>query len=653
MLRPAINNQDAVFLGKALQGMLSTAFSYDNFEPFLKKSLGILAGSSVIGPGAKLGVTLKAGRVRSCFRGFSAADRARLLAGDKPEGARAGLYFTEPICLGNARAGRLSVLLKKPAASRLVTQSLLGMVAQFVSARLQGEQRDAELSRERDISYSVKHIEELYLSFPGISLEEISRAVMDEARRLTGSEFGISGYLSEDRKNLIVSAMTRESMTVPPPPGQQVILDSGLGLIGCVIRTKKPLISNRAQSDRRGARKLFSKVQRFLGVPAILDRRLVGVLTVANPKGDYTRVDLETVEKLARVYAMILQRKLAEDKQKEEDSRFRAIVSSTRDVIYTVGMNGRLTYVSPRAADYGYTPEELIGRSITDLAHEEDKEFLAKAFANTTKTGKTLPIVPYRIRRKDGSYSYVEQKSGVVVKDGAPAFVTGVVRDVSEQRKTEQLLKESEALMRMVFDTARDAIFLKDMNGIYVKVNKAFAELFLLEPEDILGGTDSDFFPKELVGAAFKEDSEVARTGKTLSFTRHRSLPSGSYYFNTVKTPMRNFRGEVIGVLGISRDVSELKKMESELAVARAEEAVSNVARPMAHDFNNALAAINGYATLIEDDLKPDSPIKTEISRIIEAVKRAAELTSKFQDFARNPKIENPGGAGDKKHEKK
>ena len=59
----------------------------------------------------------------------------------------------------------------------------------------------------------------------------------------------------------------------------------------------------------------------------------------------------------------------------------------------------------------------------------------------------------------------------------------------------------------------------------------------------------------------------------------------------------------------------------------------------MAHDFNNALAAINGYATLIADGLGKNSPIKTEISRIIEAVKRAAELTSKFQDFARNPKI--------------
>ncbi|MDA8243711.1 MAG: hypothetical protein M0025_06275, partial [Elusimicrobia bacterium] len=86
---------------------------------------------------------------------------------------------------------------------------------------------------------------------------------------------------------------------------------------------------------------------------------------------------------------------------------------------------------------------------------------------------------------------------------------------------------------------------------------------------------------------------------------------------------------------------------------ARAAEAVSSVARPMAHDFNNALAAINGYATLIDEDLPDSSPIKKEISRVIEAVQRAAELTSRFQDFARNPKIESPGDPGEKKEDKK
>ena len=655
MLKPSIDGTDAVYLGKALQALLSTAFSPDNFGPFLGKALRIMSESSVIGPGARLAVTLKTGRVREVFRGFQGADRASLLAGRRPAGAKPGLLFTEPICLGNAKAGKLTVLLKKPAGNRMATQSLLGLAAQFISARLQGEERDAELARERDLSSSVKHIEELYLSFPGISLEEISRAVLDEARRLTGSAFGFVGNIDQVSGRLSISSLTTEAWANSGMNAKPLVFDRFSGLWGWVLLKKKALLTNAARADRRssGLPHGHIRIERFLGVPALSGKKLLGMLALANPAGDYGPEDLVAAEKLARVYAMILQRKLAEDRQKEEDSRFRAIVSSMRDVIYTAGMDGRLTYISPRAADYGYTPEELTGRSVTELAHPEDKEFLTKAFANTVASGKTLPIVPYRIRKKDGSYAYVEQKSGVVIKGGRPFCVTGVVRDVTEPKRTELLLRENEALMRMVFDTAKDAIFVKDMNGMYVKVNKACADLMRSTTEEMIGRTDSDYFPGEAADSVFRTDSEVVRSGRTLSLNNLHPFPGGERYVNIIKTPLRNSSGEVIGLLGIARDITELKRMESALALANAAEAVSKVARPMAHDFNNALAAINGYATLIEDDLKPDSPIKTEISRIIEAVKRAAELTSKFQDFARNPKIENPGEAGDKKQEKK
>jgi len=136
-----------------------------------------------------------------------------------------------------------------------------------------------------------------------------------------------------------------------------------------------------------------------------------------------------------------------------------------------------------------------------------------------------------------------------------------------------------------------------------------------------------------------KDDAEVIRQGKTLFFNKERVLPSGKAYMSVVKTPLRGAGGEIIGVLGVVRDITGIKKMETELAAARASEALSKVARPMAHDFNNALAAISGYATMIDDELTEANPLKREIAQIIKAVTRAAELTSRLQDFARNPKL--------------
>jgi len=641
MKKTAADSQDTAALGKALPAMLNTALSPDNLEPFLNKIAGLLTGPDGVCPGGKAEISIKAARGRPALCVSRPSSRAGKARGS-------GLRFSSAIRTGNDRAGVLTVTLKKAPANPAAAAAMVELAAKVIGARLTNETRDMELRRQKDLASSVKHIEELYLSFPDISIEEISRAVLDEARRLTGSRFGFAGYIDPATGHMLVPSFTTETWDHCRMKERPAVFTQFSGLWGWVLKSKKTLLTNRAREDRRsrGIPHGHIRIDKFLGAPAMSGRKMLGILALANPQRDFGPEDQAAAQKLARVYAMILQRKAAEDRRKEEDTRFKTIVSSTRDVIYTVDLSARLTYISPRAADYGYVPEELIGRKVTDFAHPEDKEFLRKAFANALSTGHTLPILPYRLRRKDGTYAYVAQKSGILLKNGRPECITGIIRDVTDQRRTEFLLKESEALMRMVFETAKDAIFIKDMNGMYMKVNKACADFMRTTADDMIGRSDSDYFPPEVAAAVFRTDSEVVRTGKTLSLNNLHPFPGGPRYVNIIKTPLKNSSGETMGLLGIARDITELKNMETELALSRAAEAVSKVARPMAHDFNNALAAINGYATLIDDDLKPDSPIKTEISRIIEAVKRAAELTSKFQDFARNPKIENPGEAG-------
>ena len=226
-------------------------------------------------------------------------------------------------------------------------------------------------------------------------------------------------------------------------------------------------------------------------------------------------------------------------------------------------------------------------------------------------------------------------------QDGKISGVVGIALNITEKKRMERMLNENEETLTKFFDTTTDAIFLKDAGGRYLKANKACAELFLLKAEKMLGKNDAELFSPETAAESLKDDAEVMRQGKTLFFSKESVSPSGKSYLSVAKTPLRGAGGEITGLLGVIRDITGIKKMETQLAVAKAADALSKVARPMAHDFNNALSAISGYATLIDDDLPSSSPIKMEISRIIEAVRRAAELTSKLQDFARNPKIED------------
>ena len=504
-------------------------------------------------------------------------------------------------------------------------------------------QREAELSRAQGVSASVNGLEELFLTASGVSFREIAGAVLAEACRLTGSRFGVAGYRDGVTGKILAVALHGKSQKMRQLKKGSAVSPDFAGLWGRVLKGKKPLLANYVPSAAR------VKTHKFLGVPALYGRELLGILALSDPRGDYSADELKTVSKLARVYAIMLKRKLAEDGRRREHDALLAIISSSQDIIYSADMAGKIVYASPRVAAYGYRPKDLLGRSIFDLIHPQDRDLAVKALAKARETGRTLPMISYRLRKKNGGYFFMEQKSGIVKSGGRPVLITGIARDVGRKTSAAALLKENEATFRNIFETSGDAIFIKDLIGRYLKVNKACAAFFHLTPKAVLGKTDAELFEPEAARSSTMADREVIRTGKTINRTYDRVLPSGTRYFNIVRTPLRNPGGELIGVLGVARDITRIKEAEGELAGAKASEALGKVALPMAHDFNNALAAINGYATLIDDDLAASSPIKTEISRIIEAVRRAAVLTSKLQDFARNPKIENPGETGEKK----
>ena len=94
----------------------------------------------------------------------------------------------------------------------------------------------------------------------------------------------------------------------------------------------------------------------------------------------------------------------------------------------------------------------------------------------------------------------------------------------------------------------------------------------------------------------------------------------------------------IAGVAGVAREITELQKAESERAESSVAAAMNEVAKPLAHELNNALTVINGHAMLINEDVDASGPVKTGIEQIMNAVKWAAELTSRFEYFARNPK---------------
>jgi len=499
------------------------------------------------------------------------------------------------------------------------------------------------------------------------------------------------------------------------------------------------------------------KLKTYIGYPVRAGRETIGsICAVFTTDAGISEPEIKIMSILAGALGVEEQRKASMDRLKAGEEKYRTIINTSQDITYAINTEGRITFISRQVAKYGYTPHELIGRHILEFAHPDYRHNISQAFAKAVKTGATGPQINYLLKKKDGSYFHAEQKSGVIKKEGEPIMFSGVIRDVTERDQLRNRVIENEKMLQTLFDTAKDAIFIKDTRGRCVKANKAGASLFGMTSEQMSGKTDAEIFPegiasevlgqdkqvlkngetlfvdniretpegvrtfnvmktplknangeitgllgiarditarKELEnkireseetlsrifdtatdiifikdlngryiklnragdklfgrkrgeldgktdfnvfsrGAAeesVKEDSEIIRSGKTLFLNTERNIAGMDYHFNIVKTPLKDAAGKTIGILGIVRDITELKKIEAELIRVKAMEAVKQVARPAAHDFNNVLAAINGYATLIMET--PGNPVKPEIMQILKAVKRASDITARLQTY--------------------
>ena len=144
--------------------------------------------------------------------------------------------------------------------------------------------------------------------------------------------------------------------------------------------------------------------------------------------------------------------------------------------------------------------------------------------------------------------------------------------------------------------------------------------------------------PKEMAKKITDEEEIVLKQGKTLTTDTIRKTPNGTKTINAIKTPIKNKKGEITGLLAIIRDITELRKLQEELIHRQAIEEAEKITGGVAHDFNNVLAAINGYSTLMLENLGYKNPARMEIEAIKKAVERAAAITNRLQN---TPKSEN------------
>ncbi len=295
----------------------------------------------------------------------------------------------------------------------------------------------------------------------------------------------------------------------------------------------------------------------------------------------------------------------------------------------------------------GYAPEDIINNckiSYNELIRPEDQQGVWDA-VQAALSRKDHYIMEYRVCTANGKEKWVwEQGCGVFSKDGELNALEGFITDITERKQAERSLADNESRLRTLVQTIPDLIWLKDVDGVYLSCNRMFELFFGAREADIVGKTDYDFLNTELADFFREHDRKAMALGRpssneewiTFASDGHRAL------LDTIKTPMYDNSGSLIGVLGIGRDITERKlteeekrNLEARLQRAEKMEALGTLAGGVAHDLNNVLGIVVGYAEMLLDNADESSPLRSGLLNILNGGQRAAAIIEDLLTLAR------------------
>ncbi|MFZ5891866.1 MAG: PAS domain-containing hybrid sensor histidine kinase/response regulator [Myxococcota bacterium] len=245
-----------------------------------------------------------------------------------------------------------------------------------------------------------------------------------------------------------------------------------------------------------------------------------------------------------------------------------------------------------------------------------------------------------RIRFEVYSVGLERHFSVLVIPLGERYFAT-VLSDIALRKSQEEALEKSRLAQRALLDNQPHLTWLKDVDGRFLAVNKAFADACgQSSPEALVGKTDLDVWPRELAEAYRADDVAVMASRRQKAVEEPVAAVDGTRWFETYKSPIYAPDGSIVGTTGVARDVTERKLAEQkalraeeerrklELSVLQAQklESLGVLAGGIAHDFNNLLTTIMGSADLALNEVSPLSPARLYLDDIDRVSRRAADL---------------------------
>ncbi|MDP2786103.1 MAG: PAS domain S-box protein, partial [Sulfurimicrobium sp.] len=360
-----------------------------------------------------------------------------------------------------------------------------------------------------------------------------------------------------------------------------------------------------------------------------------------------------------------LQREM-EDRRKvqqalaESEGLYRMITDNVSDILWTTDLNYRFNYISPSIIKVrGFTVKEALSQRLEEMLTPESLQAVVQEMATEDERLKRHPedwdvkiTIELEQYRKDGSTVWTENEINYLFdQNRRPIGIIGVTREISKRKRIETALRESEEKFRSIAENSKEVIWMMDMNLRFTYINPYIEHNMGYTPEEYLQlPLDKLMTPASLSMCMhlLSEELENERRGDQdpnrfrMIEVDHIHKDGKTVHAELNMTFMRDASGRAVGILGLTRDISEGKRLEAErqdmeehLQRAEKMEALGQLAGGVAHDLNNVLGVSTLYSELLQEKIPEESPLRKYVDNILSSTQKGAAIIEDLLTLAR------------------
>jgi len=343
----------------------------------------------------------------------------------------------------------------------------------------------------------------------------------------------------------------------------------------------------------------------------------------------------------------ITRQKRADEKIRRVTAFLDSIVENIPNMIFVKDAKELRFILFNRAGEelLGYSRDEMLGKNDYDFFTKEQADFFTEKDRDVLHACRIADIPEEPIQTKDKGVRILHTKKVPILNQrGEPAYLLGISEDITERKRREKLLRFSEERFRSLVEATSDWLWETDAQGLYTYASPKVKDILGYEPSEVLGKTPMMLMPSAEAERMTKIMFQYFMDAKPFTAFENLNLhkEGREVVLETSGVPILDENGILTGYRGVDRDITKRKKTEMEKQILedrlqRAEkmEALGTLAGGVAHDLNNVLGVIVGYAELLLTNADKSSLIIPQIEAIMKAGQRATAIVDDLLTLAR------------------